>query len=214
MRLSSRVLALVFVAVAIALTACFGGGDSGNEAPDLSKVPTATLPAELPPARSLGQSVVSTGGRRTYTIQAGDTFSAIAEQFGITLEDLIAANPDVDPTSLVSGDVIKLPGAVDAVPPVPAEPAAEPTVAPAEEQPTEIPVEEVPPTDTPAPPPPEDTPTPSSLGTTYIVQAGDTFATIAVRFGVTIESLAAANPGVDSSSMQVGQVLMLPPAGG
>ena len=90
-----------------AAAACFGGGDgdSGEEAPDSSKIPTATLPAPLPEVRVLGESAVSTGGRRTYTIRSGDTLSAVADRFGVTLEDLLAANPGIDPTGLVAGDV-------------------------------------------------------------------------------------------------------------
>lgn len=216
MRPSRLLPLLAFAALALVGAGCFGGGgDSSGDEPDLDEIPTATLPAELPTPRILGQSAVSTGGRRTYTIQAGDTFSGIADQFGITLEELIAANPDVDPTSLVAGDVINLPEAVTAPPPVA---TATPGEAPDEEEPTEAPPAEIP-TDTPMPaptepPPPVDTPTAQSLGTTYVVQAGDTFASIAAQFGITIEALAAANPGVDSNNLSIGQVLMLPPAGG
>lgn len=214
----SRLLSLLaFAALVVVGAACFGGGgDSGGGEPNLDEIPTATLPAELPAVRILGESAVSTGGRRTYTIQAGDTFSSIADQFGITLEELIAANPDVDPTSLVAGDVINLPEAVAVVPPAA---TATPGEAPAEEEPTvDAPAEEIP-TDTPVPlptepPPPADTPTAQSLGTTYVVQAGDTFASIAAQFGITVEALAAANPGADSNNLSIGQVLMLPPAGG
>lgn len=209
----SSLLPLAIVTLSIAFAAaCFGGGDdSSGDAPNLEEIATATLPAELPTVRVLGESVVSTGGRRTYTIQPGDTFSGIAAQFDITLEELVAANPDVDPTSLVGGDVINLPevsGAPPAATAVPEEPTTtasveEPTTAP--EVPTEAPPTEA---------PPAETPTPQALGTTYIVQEGDTFATIAAKFGITVEALAAANPGADSSNLQIGQVLILPPAGG
>ncbi len=46
-----------------------------------------------------------------YTIQEGDTFWSIAEKdgpAGITVNDLIAANPDVEPTKLKVGQTIKL----------------------------------------------------------------------------------------------------------
>lgn len=45
----------------------------------------------------------------TYKIQEGDTFWGIANNIeGITVEDLIAANPDVEPTKLRIGQVINL----------------------------------------------------------------------------------------------------------
>ena len=44
-----------------------------------------------------------------YVIQAGDTFYRIAQRFNIALNDLIAANPNVDPTRLQIGQTIVLP---------------------------------------------------------------------------------------------------------
>jgi len=222
----ARVLPLgACVLLALVAAACFGGGGGGGsgDAPDLDKIPTATLPAELPQLRILGESAVSTGGRRTYTIRSGDTFSAVADRFGITLEDLIEANPDVDPTGLVEGDVINLPEdsgspvAATATPEGPTDPEETTVPDPVEEEPTvveELPTatpEPLPPTQ--EPPPVVETPTAQSLGTTYVVQSGDTFASIAARFNVTIESLQAANPQADSNSLQVGQVLFIPPSG-
>jgi LysM repeat protein len=46
--------------------------------------------------------------RRTYTIKANDTLSAIAEKNGTTVERLLELNPDLDPQGLVAGQKIKL----------------------------------------------------------------------------------------------------------
>lgn len=51
---------------------------------------------------------------------------------------------------------------------------------------------------------------PSANDGTYIVAAGDTLYAIAVRFNVTMEALSAANGITDPSSIQVGQVLVIP----
>jgi LysM repeat protein len=199
-----------------AAAACFGGGggDSGKDAPDSSKIPTATLPAPLPEVRVLGESAVSTGGRRTYTIRSGDTLSAVADRFGVTLEDLLAANEGIDPTGLVAGDVINLPENAASTAPAPTEPPAEePTTAREEEAVADLPADTpvpVAPTE-PPPPPPVETPTTQSLGSTYTVQAGDSFASIATQFGVSIEALQAANATVDPNALQPGQVLVIPP---
>lgn len=44
-----------------------------------------------------------------YVIQVGDTFYEIARRFNIALDDLVAANPEVDPRRLLVGQTIVLP---------------------------------------------------------------------------------------------------------
>ncbi|MED3732571.1 peptidoglycan-binding protein [Geobacillus stearothermophilus] len=64
----------------------------------------------------------------TYTIQEGDTFWSIAAKDGpegITVEDLIAANPGVDPRNLKVGQVINLGRAKNAYTPKPDAPKKE-----------------------------------------------------------------------------------------
>jgi LysM repeat protein len=102
--------------------------------------------------------------------------------------------------SLRTGTTIKLPSAASAVPATEA-PAPVATDTPPPAEPTEPPA-----TSTPGP-----TNTPSSLGSTYTVQAGDIPETIAAKFGITVDELLAANPGIDPSNLQVGQVLIIPP---
>lgn len=46
----------------------------------------------------------------TYTIKQGDILYEIAKKFNISLEELEAANPGLDPKNLRIGQVIKLPG--------------------------------------------------------------------------------------------------------
>ena len=46
----------------------------------------------------------------------------------------------------------------------------------------------------------------------YIVVKGDSFYVIAKKFGVTVKMMQDANPGVDSSRLQIGQKLNVPPA--
>lgn len=43
-----------------------------------------------------------------YVVKEGDTLGAIAEQVGISVEQLQVLNPDLDPQALVSGQKIKL----------------------------------------------------------------------------------------------------------
>ncbi|KAL8689314.1 MAG: hypothetical protein Q9218_004991 [Villophora microphyllina] len=46
----------------------------------------------------------------SYTIKSGDTFWAISQQLGISVDALQAANPGVNPSTLQIGQVINLPG--------------------------------------------------------------------------------------------------------
>lgn len=51
----------------------------------------------------------SAGVSDTYTIVSGDTFFLISSRLGITLDSLVAANPDVDASALEVGQVINIP---------------------------------------------------------------------------------------------------------
>lgn len=178
------------ISVCALVIACGGESASGRSV-DLSKVATATLPATLPEPLVLGEGVAQPGGGSTYTIRSNDTLADIATRFGLTLDELRAANPGVEPGQLIVGQTIRLPAGAEAQPTV--------EVAPTEPAPTDT-------------PPPADTPTPSSLGQTYVVKDGDIPVTIAAQFGITVEELLAANPGIDPNALRIGQVLIIPPA--
>jgi LysM repeat protein len=68
-------------------------------------------------------------------------------------------------------------------------------------------------TQPPAPTPPAPTPTvptPPASGNTYSIQAGDTLTLIATKFSTTLDSILGANPGINASLLQIGQVINLP----
>ena len=60
----------------------------------------------------------------TYTIQQGDTISSIALKFGVSMDDLMAANPEISPNAMSVGLVIDIPSN-------PENPSGEPTPTPA-----------------------------------------------------------------------------------
>ncbi len=45
---------------------------------------------------------------KTYTVQTGDTLTAIAQKTGVPVSELLALNPEVDPQILIAGQVLKL----------------------------------------------------------------------------------------------------------
>jgi LysM repeat protein len=59
----------------------------------------------------------------TYTVQRGDTISGIALKFGVSMDDLRAANPEISPDAMSVGQVLKIPSN-------PENPSAEPTPTP------------------------------------------------------------------------------------
>jgi LysM repeat protein len=208
--------------MAVGGAACSGGGSSSGTAPDSGKIPTATMPAKLPEPKILSNSAVLAGGGATYTIKDGDTLAGIASRLGIALDDLRTANPGLDPGTLHVGQTIKLPQSSD-VPPAAAAtatsangsatakaatdtPAPNPTEPPA----TETPAIEVPPP-LGTPPAPGATATTASVGQTYTVQNGDYPAKIAEKFGISLDDLLAANPGIDPTGMHIGDVIVIPP---
>jgi LysM repeat protein len=179
-----RILPALALTAALALAAC--GGSGGTLDP--SKVPTATLPAELPEPTIIASTPIPSQGGRTYTIQAGDSPASIAEQFGVSVEALMEANDIVDPTALQVGQVLTIPGDVP-IGPFPTPVSGQPTPSPSTGRAT-----------------------PAGGESSYAVQSGDNASDIADRFGITIEELAAANnvTVAELRELEVGQVLIIP----
>lgn len=134
-----RPLALIItISAAVLLAACGGGGgnDSSGRTGDLTNprdVPTATPWAQSPDAVILDPNNIQplppignqgaggpTGGEATpapagecgatYTVVTGDTPSGIAEKCGISTDELLNANPGLDPAAMHVGDVVNIPG--------------------------------------------------------------------------------------------------------
>jgi nucleoid-associated protein YgaU len=109
-------LAVTAAAVAVAALALFflpgilnlGGSETpaGSARPSASAVP-ASLEPTAPPAATPS----------VYTIKKGDTLSKIAAAHGVTIEDLMAANPTIkDPNKIALGQQIVIPTPSDAPP--------------------------------------------------------------------------------------------------
>ncbi len=45
---------------------------------------------------------------KTYTVESGDTLTAISHKTGIPVAELLALNPETDPQILIAGETLKL----------------------------------------------------------------------------------------------------------
>ncbi|GIW19289.1 MAG: hypothetical protein KatS3mg064_2446 [Tepidiforma sp.] len=213
--LSSRLIAFLTGAAllaGLAAAACGGGGQpesaAGERITDPARVPTAT-PMQNPVLyRIQGNQVILEGGsqaaitpvggtatatpRKTYTVKAGDTCSAIAAAEGISLDALIRANPAAC-DNLRVGDSLIIPAPT----PTPVTGTAggltsNPTVRPTPTVPR------------------SSGGSSGSSGKVYVVKPGDTCADIAASYGVTVQQLIAANGLTADCLLQVGQEVKIP----
>lgn len=71
---------------------------------------TATLPfTSTPNVLFIAETPLPTATPYIYIVEAGDTLSGIAEKLKISLDDLSAANPDVNPNSMSTGTALLIP---------------------------------------------------------------------------------------------------------
>lgn len=112
-------LAVVLLIVGVFFVVLWLTGDSPPSLPGFlaSRTPTATETPTLLPATqtptitdTLEPSLTPTPeGPLTYVVEDGDTLSSIAEQFGIDVVQLMAANNITDPNQLFVNDELVIP---------------------------------------------------------------------------------------------------------
>ncbi|MDR1570463.1 MAG: LysM peptidoglycan-binding domain-containing protein [Oscillospiraceae bacterium] len=105
-----------------------------------------------------------------HTIVKGDTFFTIAQKAGVSVDEMLAANPGVAPDKLVIGQTVCIPKI---------------STAPAQ---------------------------PTCSGVPYTIRRGDTFYAIAQWNKIAMSDLIAANPGVSPEKLYVGQEICIPKA--
>lgn len=118
----------LILAALLILTAC-GTATPGVSTPSradlipyLTLTPSPTL--ALAPEVIFGDTPLPTPTPFTYTVKQGDTMGAIAEQFRIPLDALMAANPNVSPNAMSVGQKLLIPADIN-------NPSGEPTATPA-----------------------------------------------------------------------------------
>lgn len=145
-------------------------------------MPTKTLLIALIMALAgLMASIVRADEPYTYIVQPGDTLSAIAGRYNLSITDITAANSITDANIIEVGQAIVLPGVVITT--------------------TEMPA----PSPTPAEPSPA-----YEIERVHTVQSGETFFEIAQLYGLPLATLAATNSITNLDRLEVGQVLLVP----
>ncbi len=148
----------------------------------------------------------------SYAVQSGDTLASIGIKLGVSWQAIAEANGITENSILQIGQALVIPTPVP-TPTVPATATVLPSATPA---PSATSTANVVASATPLPTATVVAPTATrSAGesTTYKVRSGDSLITIGDAFGVSWESIAAANGLTASSTLSVGQELVIPGAG-
>lgn len=121
----------------------------------------------------------------TYTVKWGDWLNKIAQENGVTVQAILAANPGLNPNLIYPGQVINIPA--------PGSSSSSSASSSASSSSSS---------------------TPSGNPSSYTVQRGDWIYALARKFNVSVAALLAANPGIHANLLYPGQVLNIPSDGG
>ena len=144
-----------------------------------------------------------------YTVKRGDSYYLISKRLGVSLRDLIAANPNINPARLMVGDVLCIPMTEGTQ-----QPAQEPQIVTPPKQveypPVTLPTGEVE-GETGETPPPVEPPTfACPLEQRRTVQPGQTVSDFQLNAGLNRHTMEVANPNVDLDNLVPGQVICVP----
>ncbi|MDD4102998.1 MAG: LysM peptidoglycan-binding domain-containing protein [Kiritimatiellae bacterium] len=196
-RKSMRVAAAANLALGcLLLQGCgmFGKKTEGEVTTIPEQAPVEVMPVEqidmATPVEVVPETVTLAPVQSTtpYTIQKGDTISAIAFKYNLRWQDVLAVNPGINPTRMRVGQVIQLPGIVDVN-----KSRSVPVTTPKVTAPVRVPAA-------------------AGAVSTYVVKAGDSLSVIAYRHGIKTAALRDAN-GIKGDKILVGQKLKIPAGG-
>lgn len=192
---------------------------------------TTTAPSASPTAK-VGAATQVPRQDTVYTVQLGDTLGSIAKQFGVSVDVIIESNSLTNPDVLMVGQELKIPGQKTASSESGSGETTEEiyVVSPGDTlgsiaQSFGVSVAELQDLNDIADPnqifvgqelrirtsvSSNEEPAASDQERTYVVQQGETLFKIALRFGVTLEALEAANDITDPNKVYPGQVLKIP----
>ena len=127
-----------------------------------------------------------------YTVKRGDSFYLIAHRMGVTLRDLLEANPDIPPSRLTVGDVLCIPYGQTVQ--TPACDSGSDAGGQQPENGTDMP----------------ETGYACPANRQTVVQNGQTLSDLQLRYNLSYHTLKTANPDTDLDDLQGGQTLCVP----
>ncbi len=194
-----------------------------------AEAPVVSTQASSPALAPLTRATIPPGEDCVHEIRIGDTLFQLSLAYGVSVEAISRASGITNPDVISVGQKITIPecGTLGFIPPPTSIPTA--TLDPNRVLPTALPEEqEVVAADNPRSALVEQAQSvllnnaqagsafsaqaapPQASGRTYTVQPNDTLLLIALRFGTTLEALAALNNIVDVDNLNAGQLLSLP----
>ena len=133
-------------------------------------------------------------GMDTYTVKRGDSFYLIAHRLGVPLRELLEANPDIPPSRLTVGDVLRVPRGGDVE-----KPACEQNGGNADGEAGGSPEEQ-----------PDSGGYACPANRRAVVQDGQTASDLQLRYNLSYHTLKTANSGRDLDQLQGGDVICVP----
>src|ERR1700761_1510101 len=100
----ARLLALVALAAAIVAVIVVASNTHLHN--DSNKSGSTTTPAKT--QKKQAEKKKPRTKAKTYEVQSGDTLTSIAHKTGVPVAEIQALNPEVDPQTLIAGEVLKL----------------------------------------------------------------------------------------------------------
>lgn len=68
-----------------------------------------TTPTPTAPVSTASAVASPTAAGKTYTMKSGDTLSVVAASYGVSVADIVAANPGLNPDTIAVGTEIRIP---------------------------------------------------------------------------------------------------------
>jgi len=97
------VVLLVLIAAAVVELTRLGGGDSGGQVAESSARVATAPPTQAPTTTTLGPI--------DYQVRRGDTLTAIARRFGVSIDTIVSTNHLSNQDSLAEGQILRIPPA-------------------------------------------------------------------------------------------------------